>query len=217
MAENALVAESRSGTGKGVARKLRAAGRIPAVMYGMGREPTPLSVDPAALSKLLLQSGAGRNALIDLQIDGGSQAVLVKDLQRDPVTGHSLHADFLLVDLTEKVEVTVALHFVGKSRGVELGGLMDHPVRELQIECLPTAIPEFLEVDMTELDVGDTLHVRDVALPEGVVCKTDGDQAIAICFTPKAAEEEGEGIAEEEGGAAAAASAPGEGDSGAES
>ncbi len=199
MADNALAAEVRTATGKGVARKLRAAGRVPAVMYGRGTDSAVLAIDPKALDEVLHKSGAGRNTLISLGVDGATHTVLLKDLQRDPIHGQTLHADFYLVDLSKTVEVTVPLHFVGKAVGVEFGGIMDHPVRELLIECLPTAIPEFFEVDIGGLELGQSLHVSDVALGEGLTCKTEDDLAVAICATPKAAEEEEEAVEGEEG------------------
>lgn len=192
MADNALAAEVRTQTGKGAARKLRAAGRLPAVLYGRGSASTVLSLDPEALLEVLGASGAGRNTLIDLAVDGGSQTVLLKELQRDPVTGVSLHADFFLVDLSQTVEVVVPLHYVGKVIGIDFGGILDHPVRELLIECLPTAIPESIEVSLEGLELGQTIHVNQVILGEGLVCKTEGDLAVAICTTPKVVEEEEE-------------------------
>ncbi|MCP3982945.1 MAG: 50S ribosomal protein L25 [bacterium] len=217
MAENALAAELRTSSGKGVARKLRAAGRIPAVLYGRGSGNAILTIDPKALDDVLHQSGAGRNTLISLGVDGATHTVLLKDLQRDPIGGESLHADFLRIDLSKTVEVTVPMHFIGKAIGTDFGGIMDHPVRELLIECLPAAIPEFVEVEISALEVGQTLHVNDVTLAEGLVCKTEGDLAVAICALPAAEEEEAP--AEEVEGAedaateeAAASDTPADGD-----
>ncbi|MBW2240457.1 MAG: 50S ribosomal protein L25 [Deltaproteobacteria bacterium] len=216
MAENALAAELRTSAGKGVARKLRAAGRIPAVMYGRGKETAVLAIDPKALDDVLHKSGAGRNTLISLGVDGTTHTVLLKDLQRDPVAGDSLHADFFLVDLAQTVEVAVPLHFIGKAIGTDFGGIMDHPVRELLIECLPSAIPEFVEVDIASLEVGQTIHVRDVALGDGLNCKTEADLAVAICATPMAEEETTdeveEGAEEAATGDDAATDTPAEGD-----
>ena len=214
MGENALVAEQRTETGKGVARKLRAAGRMPAVLYGKGIESQPLTVDPRELSSVLHSSGAGMNTLSDLQVGGQGQTVLVKALDRDPVRGDYLHADFFKLDLAEKVEVSVPLHFVGKARGVEMGGILDHPLREVDIECLPTAIPEHIEVDVEGLAIGESVHVNELVLPEGVTVKTDGALAVAAVVAPKAEEEPeaAEAIegAEPEGDEAAAAPAEGE-------
>jgi large subunit ribosomal protein L25 len=188
VAENLLDAGLRAATGKGVARKLRAVGRIPGVLYGKGRESRSIALDPRALERVLHKSGAGMNTLIDLDIEGSQQVVLVKELQRDPVSGHYLHADLYLVDLTQKIEVAVPLHFVGKAAGIELGGILDHPLREIEVECLPRAIPDQIEVDVASLNVGDSLHVRDLVLPPGVTVKTDLDLPVASVVLPAAEE-----------------------------
>lgn len=213
MAVNALVAELRDATGKGVARKLRAAGRIPAVLYGKGAESKAISVDPSALQRLLQSGGAGMNTLIELRVDGTTRTVLVKELQRDPVRGRPIHTDFYLVELDQTVEVSVPIHLVGKAPGVELGGILDHPLREIELECLPRAIPERVEVDVSALEIGDSIHVRDLELPEGVSVQTDANLAVASVITPAVVEEpvaeeavEGE-EAPAEGEADAAASA----------
>jgi large subunit ribosomal protein L25 len=216
---NALVAEPRDATGKGAARRLRAAGRIPAVVYGRGAESKAISVDPGALLKLLHDSGAGMNTLIDLSVDGTTQTVLVKELQRDPVRGRPLHTDFYLVELDKTVEVSVPIHLVGRAAGVELGGIVDHPLRELELECLPRAIPEGVEVDVSALEIGQSIHVRDLELPQGVSVLTDENLAVASVIAPTVVEEEvpeeeveaEEAAAEaEEGEAAAPAAEPAE-------
>lgn len=189
MAVNALVAELRDATGKGVARKLRAAGRIPAVLYGKGTETKAISVDPSALQRLLQSSGAGINTLIELSVDGTRRTVLVKELQRDPVRGRPLHTDFYLVELDQTVEVSVPIRLVGKAPGVELGGILDHPLREIELECLPRAIPESVDVDVSALEIGDSIHVRDLELPEGVSVQTDANLAVASVITPAVVEE----------------------------
>jgi large subunit ribosomal protein L25 len=215
VAENVLSAEPRSGTGKGVNRKLRAVGRIPGVVYGKKREPQPIQLDPTALEKLLRGSGAGLNTLIDLSVGGRTDTVLVKELQRHPVLGAFWHVDFYQVDLTRKITVAVPIHFVGKARGVEFGGILDHPLRELEVECLPRAIPEFVEVDVSNLEIGQAIHVSEIVLPEGVQVKTDPMLPVASVVLP-AAEVEAtptETIVEgevPEGEAAAAAAAPAE-------
>jgi large subunit ribosomal protein L25 len=186
VAENVLSAEARSATGKGVNRKLRVGGRIPAVVYGKGREAQSVSLDPKALETLLHKSGAGLNTLIDLSVAGRTDTVLVKELQRHPVHGKFLHVDFFKVDLTQKITVSVPIHFVGKAKGVEFGGILDHPLRELEVECLPRAIPEFVEVDVSALEVGDSIHVSDLRLPEGVEVKTDPTLPVASVVVPAA-------------------------------
>lgn len=225
MAENALAAEMRSGTGKGVARKLRAAGRIPAVVYGQGKPTQHVAVDPRVLDHLLHKSGAGLNTLIELQLEGGPRTVLLKDLQRDPVKGFYLHADFHEIDLTESVEVTVPIHFEGHARGEEFGAIVDHPYRELDVECLPRAIPDHIVVDVTPLDVGDSVQAGQIPMPEGVTLLTDPEAVVASCMVPSVAEEVEEAEAAEaaeaaEGEAPAeegAEEAPAEGEGGEES
>jgi large subunit ribosomal protein L25 len=209
VAENSLSAESREGVGKGVTRKLRAAGRIPGVVYGKKREAESIHLDPHALENLLKKSGI--NTLIDLSVGGRTDTVLVKELQRHPVKGAFWHVDFYQVDLTQKIEVSVPLHFTGKARGVEFGGILDHPLREIEIECLPRAIPEFIEVDVSALEVGQSIHVSDLVLPEGIEVFTDGALPVASVVLPAAEVEEAAAEAAVEGEAAPAEGAPAEG------
>ncbi|HVH04991.1 MAG TPA: 50S ribosomal protein L25 [Myxococcota bacterium] len=213
MGEYAIVAEERSGSGKGFNRKLRATGRIPAVVYGRGKATRAVTLDPIALSKLLKSSQLGINTLIDLKIGKTETVVLVREIQRQPVGGAYLHADFYEVDLQQAIQVRVPLHVVGKAKGVENGGLLDHPLRDVEIECLPRAIPDHVVVDVSDLDVGDSIHVRDLVLPEGATMLSDPDLAVASVVLPAAEEEtkpaeaaavEGE-VAAAEGAAAAPA------------
>jgi large subunit ribosomal protein L25 len=205
-----LSAEERAGRGKGAARKLRAAGRMPAVVYGRGQESRPVTLDPAALSKLLRASHSGVNTLIDLKLGSRESVVLVRDIQKDPVNGRWIHADLYEVDLTRAIEVQVPLHLVGKPAGIEAGGILDHPLREITIECLPRAIPDSIDVDVSALGVGDSIHVRDLALPEGTRMLSDPDLAVASVVLPKAEEEKPVEAAPAEGAAAAPAEGAGE-------
>jgi large subunit ribosomal protein L25 len=219
VAENALSAELRTGTGKGVNRKLRVAGKIPAVVYGKGRAAQSVTLDPKALETLLHKSGAGLNTLIDLSVGGRTDTVLVKELQRHPVYGEYLHVDFFQVDLTQKITVSIPIHFIGKAKGVEFGGILDHPLRELEVECLPRAIPEFVEVDVSALEIGQSIHVSDLRLPEGVDVKTDPTLPVASVVLPAAEVEaapvetvvEGEVAEGAEAAAAPAEAAPAKG------
>lgn len=186
MAEHVLSADDRSATGKGPNRRLRMAGRIPGVIYGKGREAQSVVLDPTALEKLLHKSGAGLNTLIDLSVAGSTDTVLVKELQRHPVHGTYVHVDFFKVDMTQKIIVSVPIHFVGKARGVEFGGILDHPLREIEVECLPRAIPEHIEVDVSALEIGQAIHVRDLRLPEGVQVMTDAELPVASVVLPAA-------------------------------
>lgn len=215
MGEWALEVELREDKGKGVARKLRAAGRIPGVLYGRGKAAQPLSLDPRVLERVLTASEAGMNTLIDLSIAGSKdrseRVVLVKELQRDPVRGAPLHVDLYQVDLTAKILVKVPIVLRGRPKGVELsGGILDQALRELDVECLPRAIPEAITVDVSELEIGHSLHVRDLALPEDVVLRSDPDLSVASVVAPKIEEEAVPAAAVE--GAEVAAAAPAEGE-----
>jgi large subunit ribosomal protein L25 len=213
LADNVLTAELRESSGKGANRRLRAAGRIPGVVYGKKRETQSIQLDPKVLETLLHGSGAGLNTLIDLSVAGRSDVVLVKELQRHPVYGSYWHVDFYKVDLTQKITVSVPLHFVGKARGVEVGGILDHPLREVEVECLPRAIPESIEVDVSALDIGDAIHVSDLRLPGDVEVKTDPSLPVASVVVPAAEVEAAPAEAAVEGVPAEgeAAAAPAEG------
>jgi large subunit ribosomal protein L25 len=189
--DHALSVEVREHTGKGMGRRLRAGGRIPAILYGRGRESVPISLDPRLLEKLLATSDAGMNTLIDLAVAGRSdlagKVVLVKELQRHPVRGSLLHADFYEVDLTKTIEVSVPIHVVGTAAGVALdGGILDQALRELEIECLPRAIPDQIDVDVSALMIGQSIHVRELALPEGVKLLSDPDLSVVSVVAPAA-------------------------------
>jgi large subunit ribosomal protein L25 len=204
MSETALVVESRANTGKGAVRKLRAAGRIPAILYGQGKESVPLTIDPRALEKVLKTGGA--NTLLDLTVEGrtdlGKPVALVKELQRHPIRGTILHADLYQVDLTKTVEVEVPIHLLGKAKGIDFGGILEHSLREVALECLPRSIPASIEVDVSNMEIGDVIHVRDLVLPPGVSLVSDPDLGVVHVALP---------AAEETPVAAAAEAAPAEG------
>ncbi len=213
MSEHQLEIELRNDKGKGVARKLRAQGRIPGVFYAPTEEATPISLDPRKLDRLIRTSAAGMNTLIDVKggdaLDG--KVVLVKDIQRDPLKGVPLHADLYAIDVNKAIHVSVPINLTGTATGVKLdGGILDQTLRELELNCLPRAIPEEIGVDVSELGIGDSLHVRDIQLPEGVELLTDGDLSIANVALPKQVEEAVPEEAEVEA-AEAAEAAPAEG------
>jgi large subunit ribosomal protein L25 len=212
LGEFAIDVEHRNGAGKGVARKLRAAGRIPAVCYRRNAPPESIALDPRMLEKLLRSSSAGMNTLIDLRFSGESdfsgRQVLLKELQRDPVSGEFLHADFFAVDLLNTIQVSVPIHLQGTAAGVQMGGIVDHALRELEVECLPNAIPEEFTVDVSALDVGESIHVRDLALPDGVTLISDDGLSIVSVVAPAAAEEEAPTEEEGEEGAVAEGAEP---------
>lgn len=213
MGHSSLAVELRETRGKGPARRMREAGHIPAVLYGHGNEPTALAVDGAALERVLRISAAGMNTLIDLKGGVSGKTVLVKELQREPVRGTYVHVDFYAIDVNEKIEVDVPLHFSGNPRGVIEGGFLEEHVRELKVLCLPDSIPDEIVVDVAEMEIGDAIHVGEIALPEGSELESPPDQlAVAVVATRKAvaeadaaaALEDGEGEAEEGGEAEAA-------------
>jgi large subunit ribosomal protein L25 len=203
MERQALQVTSREVGKKGVARRLRAAGRIPAVLYGSRIDPLTLSVEAKHLEEVL---HAGANAILDLQ---GPQAVkgrlaLVKALQRDPVSRRLLHCDLYAVDVNKTVIVSIALHYEGKPKGVEMGGVLEPILRELEVECLPLEIPDALSVDVSGLEIGDSIHVREISVPDTAQVLSD-PEATAIHVVAPRVEEEPVAVEEE---AAEAAEVP---------
>jgi large subunit ribosomal protein L25 len=183
--ETTLKAEKRDGTGKGVARKLRAAGRVPGVLYGHGNDPIPLSVSGQDLIHLL-HGAAGANVLVDLDIDGDARLVIPREIQRDYIHARFVHVDFLEVRRDEKITLVVEVHEVGASVGVHEGGVIEHHLREVEVECLPTNVPDRIDADITKLEIGDMLHVRDLITPEGAEILSDPDAAVISVITPAA-------------------------------
>jgi large subunit ribosomal protein L25 len=188
-----LSVEVRAATGKGVARKLRAAGRIPGVCYGRSGSQT-ITLDPGALDQLIRRSASGVNTLIDLKVDDGGafdgKKVILKEMQRDPVTSAPLHADFFAVDLTHTIDVAVPIRVTGIAPGVMMGGIVDQALRDIHLECLPDSIPGEIVADVTELDIGMSIHVRDLPLPGNVKLLSDEDLSVVSVVAPKAVEEE---------------------------
>jgi large subunit ribosomal protein L25 len=197
--------QRRSGTGKSVTRKLRRGGLIPAVFYGPKRATLTIGVEAEEFARKLQRLEGSH--LIRLVNDGGADAdlhdkmVLVREVQMHPVSGDVLHVDFYEVDLTERLAVSVPLHFVGKPAGVVEGGILQPILREIEVECLPTEIPEFIEVDVSALGIHEAVHVSDLKLPEGVIATGDPGLTIVTVLPP---------TVEEAKPAEAAEAAPGE-------
>jgi large subunit ribosomal protein L25 len=185
MATAALTASSRSSVGKGSARKLRAAGKIPGVIYGHARQPQSVTLDTRELERLL-EKIAAASTVIELTIDGTASKTLIRELQRDPVRRTIIHVDFQELVAGEKVSVRVRIGFEGSPAGVrEGGGIFEEALHELEIEVDPADIPERLVVDVTELKLGHSLHVSDVKLPPGVKLITDPSVTICLCSAPR--------------------------------
>ena len=185
-----LSAETREKSKKGGSRKLRAQGLIPAVFYGPRVKTIPLVLDPRELSKAL-QTEAGDNVLIDLDIRNADQpnrkVVMVKDLQIDPLQRKILHADFYEVSMDTLVSVEIPVHLIGKSEGVKIGGILEQVLREIQVQCLPGDIPKDVDVDVSALQIGDSIHVRDIQI-EKVKILSDAGLTVATVVPPAAEE-----------------------------
>ena len=195
MEQVALGVTHRTETGKGAARRLRAAGSIPAVAYGLRRDPTPLHVDARTLEQLL-SGHAGTNVLLNLEVEGattdGDNIALLKSVQRHPVTDKIQSVDFQWVDVSQKLTVSVPVTIEGIPAGAELGGVIEYGLTEIQISCLPTDIPESIAVDVSHLGLAESVHVADIQLPEDVEVLSNPEDAIATCAVVRVVEEEPE-------------------------
>jgi large subunit ribosomal protein L25 len=190
MASASLSAELRSNTGKGVARKLRAAGQVPGIVYGHGRQPQALAVNARDLDKLLSGIAAG-STVIELTLAKSTTKTLIREIQRHPFKKQILHVDFMELVAGEKVIVDIPLVFVGIPEGVRLSGaLLEQIVHSIEVNVDPSNIPNHIDVDVTNLAMGHSLHVRDLKLPEGLEVLTDGDTTICAVIAPRAVVEE---------------------------
>ena len=180
MAEVTLEVTRREQTGKEQAKKLRREGKVPAVVYGGHKEPVAITVDRKAVSELVTKGEHGIRSVFLLKMAGTDQQrhAMIKEITIDPLTRRMKHIDFVRVVMDEKVKVTVPVHLHGTAIGVKEGGLLDWQVRELHLECLPTAIPDTVEVDVTPLGGHDYLRVKDLTLPEGVKVLDDPERVV---------------------------------------
>jgi large subunit ribosomal protein L25 len=181
-----LSAEIREGFGKGKARKLRAKGLIPAIFYSPRSQSIPLVIDSKEFVKTL-QTEAGENVLIDLNIRKGDQAdrrvVMVKEIQIDPLQRTTLHTDFYEVTMDEMVTVEVPIHLIGKPEGIKMGGILEQIRRVIQIQCLPGDIPKRIDVDVSSLKIGDSIHIQDIQVEKAKIL-SDTDFTIATVVPP---------------------------------
>ncbi len=205
MSKVILKAETRTDLGKGASRRLRRAGKIPAIVYGGDQPPQPIQLDVPPVLKVL-EFEETYSSILPLEIDGQREQVILRDLQRHPAKPVILHMDFQRVVAGEKLRVNVPLHFIGEDEavGVKAGGTLTHHLMDVEVECLPKDLPEYIEVDVRQCQVGDTIHLSDLHLPPGVVL-------VAFLGTEEMSEEERNAIdqavcsIQPPGGAAAAA------------
>jgi large subunit ribosomal protein L25 len=180
MAEVTLEVERRETTGKGVAKKLRREGRVPAVVYGAHRDPVPITVDRKAVSELIQKGEHGIRSVFLLKMAGTDQQrhAMIKEVTINPISRKMMHIDFVRVLMDEKVRVTIPVHLNGTAIGVKEGGIIDWQVREIHIECLPNAIPDSIEVDVAPLGVHEYVRVKDLQPSEGVKVLDDPERVV---------------------------------------
>ena len=209
MISSKLEAKKREGSGKGFARRTRAQGLIPGVVYGPHLEqPIAIAVDPANVRAAI--SGPKKlNTVIGLSIDGKEHMVLLKDYQLDPVTRELLHADFINVRENDQVKVKLPLVLTGKSIGVLEGGILSQMRRELEVWALPSAIPHSIEIDVSPLKIAQAIHINEVKLPEGITVKAHVNFTIAVVTAPEVEKVVEPVVAAVVPGAPAAVGAPG--------
>jgi large subunit ribosomal protein L25 len=184
-----LAAEPRTAIGRSAVRKLKAAGSVPAVMYGSKDKPEALQVSKRDINALLSHA-AGENILVELEIAGKSRLALVQEVQHAPLGGAVLHIDFHAVSQDEVIHADVPLEPTGIANGVKnMGGLLEQSLRSLAIECLPRDLPDVIRVDVSALDIGDAIHVRDIQLPSGVSTRIEPDLTAFSVLAPTVEEE----------------------------
>lgn len=181
-----LSAKKRENTGKGPARRLRSSGLIPAILYGAHvQNAISLTLDNKELEKVL-HTGAGGNVLVSLSLEGDKKPrmVMFKEIMRHPLTRSIAHVDLFEVLMDHKVTVEIPLHIVGKAQGIALGGIVQQEARRVKVECLPSNIPDSLDIDVTPLGIGQSLHVRDIQLTAGIKILADADMTVVSVVAP---------------------------------
>jgi len=198
MGDILLKAQVREETGKEISRKLRAQGLIPAILYGPSVQPIPLVVNPTAVLKVLEKEQAA-SSFLDLEIIDGKNSeikkVLIKDVDFHPATDQLIHVDFYQITVGKELTLDVPIVIVGKAKGVEKGGVLEQNLRELTISCLPKLVPSHIEIDVANLDIGDSIHVADISVAEGIKIENDPQVPVVTLVAP---EEEAKAEAEEE-------------------
>lgn len=201
-----LKANTRKVGTKGAAHSVRRDGGVPGVLYGQGGETVSLSVAGRDLDRVL-HGGGGAHAILQIEFDdepGANSPAIVRAIQRHPLKGSVLHADFMRIRLDESIQTSVKIVLSGQPKGALEGGILEHQLRELEVECLALEVPDSITIDVSGMGVGDVLHVADVVPPAGVTILTDGEQPIASLALARAAVEQAETAAEPEAAAPAA-------------
>ena len=188
MAEVKLKAQKREATGKGSARKIRSKGRVPAVLYGKDVDSVALDVDRREFVSAL-HTDAGMNVLLGIDVDGKTTLALTRELQRDPVRGTLLHADFVKVDRSQRVEVEVPVQLIGEAPGAKEGGVLEHPLFAVNVRCVVTNVPESIEADISRLQIGDALRVSELQVPDETEILNDPETVVASVAAPISEEE----------------------------
>jgi large subunit ribosomal protein L25 len=194
MAQQAkLTAQKRTQVGRNAIKKIKASGMVPGVIYGSAQEAVNLQINGRELLNLLSHA-SGENILVELEIvDGGEKRnalAMIQEIQHHPLEREIVHVDFHAVSAHETVSAEVPIETVGEAIGVKVnGGLLEHILRYLEVECLPADLPHVIEVDVTNLDVGQSIHVRELNLPSGVEATTDGEQTVVAVVEPRVEEE----------------------------
>ncbi|HKC80313.1 MAG TPA: 50S ribosomal protein L25/general stress protein Ctc [Gemmatimonadaceae bacterium] len=196
MATVSLNADARDAKGKGAARTLRSRGQIPAVIYGHGRDPQALALNARDLDKMLSHIQA-ESTVIEVTVGGHIAKTLIREIQRHPIKRQILHVDFQALVAGEKVTVSIPIVLQGIPEGVRLeGGVLDQTLREIEIEVDPSSIPDHVEYDVTNMVIGDSVHISDLKVPEGVEVLDDPETSVAVLAAPRAVIEETPAVAE---------------------
>ena len=201
-----ITAELRQDVGKGASRRLRRTSEnVPGIIYGAGKDPQPLTLNVFQLSKAMQQESFF-SQILNVSVDGNSQQAIVRDLQRHPASENVLHIDFLRVRADQAIDVNIPIHFINEDRctGVRLeGGVVSHNLTDVEISCLPADLPEFIEVDIAELGVGESIHLSDLVVPDGVTIVqlalgADHDISVVTVNEPRVSSVEEEAESEEQ-------------------
>jgi large subunit ribosomal protein L25 len=211
MAQITLSASVRKNTGKGAANKLRRNQQIPAILYGPNTDPLMLSIRELDL-RTVLKAATGENIILGLQIDKGNgsetRTVMLKELQADPIKPVYYHADFYEIPMDKELMFDIAIHLVNTPVGTTNGGILQHVKRDVSVSCLPQNLVDFLEIDVSGLDIGGSVHIRDIVFPPGIRSNEEGDMTVAVVNAPSLAAEKVEEVPEEEKVAEGGAPAP---------